>query len=297
MIYIDLNNFSPHDDWSYEAWQLKNELLSIPLLTDKFAFIDANRLFWGRIKADLPYSEKCWYSESKESVSVYEIEHFRPTRAICRSINVYRKIKPNQEQNRADWTKANKYKCCGYWWLAFEYRNFRNCGKRINNIKGIRFPLNAGSYIASNHTDDYQLEDVALLDPTNPADPLFLTFDPDGKARPTIVDQNRIEFVRAFISIEIYGLNSIDSLVKHRESKWSECYKAIKRAGDKYLEIEMAANAGDEIAFSRYFNEFMDFIDNDIKPAINPRSEFSSVAKACVMSYSALEWVGEYILN
>ncbi|MCT1531022.1 hypothetical protein M3B46_08455 [Sphingobacterium daejeonense] len=297
MIYIDIENFIPDDDWLYEAWLLNAELKAKISKEEKNQFIDENRAFWGRIKNQLPYNDKCWYSESKESVSVYEIEHFRPTKATIRSKSVLKSLKTFKEEIRKDWIKETKFRGGGYWWLAFNYKNYRNCGKRINNIKGIRFPLQSLSLIAYEESENYLDEKCLLLDPTKEGDPDLLTFDPDGKARPTLTDGISLEFIRAHASIDIYGLNAIEPLVKHRESKWNECYKAIKRATEKYTELELAADEGNMNSFKRYFDEFIDFIENDIKPAIHPSSEFSAVAKACVISYSKYGWISEYVLT
>jgi len=297
MIYIDLTTYLPDDDWRYEAWQLNNELDTKSSYDAKFAFIDANRPFWGQLKKGIPFKDKCWFSESKESVSVYQIEHFRPTKAVGRSTGIFKQLNPLSEGVRKDWTKQTKFKGIGYWWLAFNYLNYRNCGGKINNKKGIRFPLYQNSFIAYNSSDDYNKEDNFLIDPTKKGDPDLLTFDPDGKVRPSTVCKTSLEFHRAYVSIEIYGLNSIDTLVSHRNTKWNECYKAIRRAMEKYDELEIAVNNGNIPLYNRYFNEFMDFIDNDIKPAISQSSEFSAVAKACVLSYSKYDWIKDYVLD
>jgi hypothetical protein len=296
MIFIDLTNFIPDDEWSYEAWHLNAELLSKTNDAERHAFIDSNRDFWGVLKSQFPYNDKCWYSEAKESVSVYEIEHFRPIKSTIKSKSILKKLKTFREAIRSDWTAASKYKGGGYWWLAFNHHNFRNCGKRINQIKSSRFPLEEGSFIAYRETDDCLTEINLLLDPTHENDPALLTFDPDGKARPTITDENELNYLRAVISIETYGLNDIDTLVKHRATKWSDCYKAIRRAAEKYSAIEQSIMDGNIENYYKLFDDFMDFVENDIKPAIDPASEFSSVAKACVLSYASYSWIKEYIL-
>jgi|SRR6185369_16587285 len=298
MIYIDLNTFIPSDEWRYTAFHLDAELKSKSSIDERIQFIDDNRTFWSQLKNQFPYSDKCWYSEAKESVSIYEVEHFRPTKATVKTASVLKGKKGLApfEELRKDWIKATKYKGGGYWWLAFNYKNYRNCGKKINSIKSIRFPLRLKSFIAYLETDDYTKEDVILLDPTKEGDPELLTFEPDGKVKPTITDSNDSRNLRAFVSIDVYGLNKIDALVKHRETKWADCYKAIRRAMDKFNEIKKSESTGDLISFHRFFNEFMDFVENDIKPAIEPTSQFSSVAKACVLSYSSYDWINQYVL-
>lgn len=297
MIFINLSDFIPSDNWLYQAWLLNAELKSLTSIQEKLDFIDQNRAFWSELKTEFPYSNKCWFSESKESVSIYEIEHFRPTKATVRSKSVLKSLKSFVEAQRNDWIAATKYKGHGYWWLAFNYKNYRNCGKKVNLIKSIRFPLKQSSFIAYTENDDWTQEQTILLDPTKEGDSELLTFDPDGKSRPTVTDKASYDYLRAHASIDIYGLNSIEPLVKHRESKWRECYKAIRRAIDKYSELEEAGEQGNMVSFRRYFDEFMDFITKDLRPAIDPSSEFSSVAKACIKSYSKYDWVNEYILN
>lgn len=299
MISVNLIGFQPNAQWLLQAQGLTQQLLNLPTIAEKNQLIDDNRAFWGQIKNELPFRDKCWYSEAKESVSIYEIEHFRPIKATTRTTSLLKgknRLNPFEETRR-DWTAATRYRGVGYWWLAFDFRNYRNCGKQINGIKSTRFPLNLRSFIAYSEADDYTREEAILLDPTRPGDPELLTFEPDGKTRPSVTDITRPEYIRATVSIEVYGLNKIDSLVTHRETKWSDCNKAIKRALNKYVDLTEAETAGNMADYYKYFDEFMDFIENDIKPAINPTSEFSAVAKACIMSYSKYEWINDYVLT
>jgi hypothetical protein len=296
MIYIDYDSFIPNDEWRFEAWNLTNELKNKLTLVDQLAFIDLNRSFWGLIKKEMPNSHKCWYSEAEESVSPYEVEHFRPTKASTRTSSVRKKLKTFVEQQRSDWTAGTRYRGIGYWWLAFSYKNYRLCGKLINGTKSTRFPIKENSVVAHVPTDDCDLEELILLDPTKKGDPELLTFDVDGKARPVITDPTSFEHTRAFVSIEVYGLNQIEALVKHRRQKWKDCIKAIRRAKEKYSQIEQA-DLADVDHFYQLYNEFSDFIENDIKAYLDPSSEFSAVAKACVTSYSHLDWMKEFVLK
>lgn len=297
MIYIDLTGYSPDHTWSVNAARLKTELIAKPTLSEKKAFIEENKKFWGIIKSSFPHADKCWYSEAKESVSPYEIEHFRPSKATRRSTGVKKFYKAYCEAQRKDWVTSSKYAGAGYWWLAFDYTNYRNSGKLINSIKSTRFPLRLGSSIAYEETDDCSLEVPLLLDPTVSSDPDLLTFDPYGKAAPTIVDPMEHDHFRAVASIHIYGLNAIDTLVKHRLTKWAECTKAIERASERYKDVEQAINDGDTAALSKNLDQFMDFVQRDIRPAMEPSSEFSAVARACVMSFVALDWINDYVLK
>lgn len=298
MIYIDLTGFRPSDEWLLEAWHINAALKAGKTSAERNQIIDDNRPFWSSLKPHLPYNDKCWYSEAKESVSPYEIEHFRPTKATTRcSIVKFKKVISNFiEEQRRDWTSLTKFRGVGYWWLAFQYSNYRNCGKLVNGIKSTRFPIKVGSVISYGEFEDIGLEETILLDPTVPGDPELITFDPDGKARPSIVNPLDHLYFRAKISIHIYGLNSIEPLVKHRGDKWSDCIKAINRANRKYNDLTSAFILGDTINYYNSFNDFLDFVENDIKPALDSNSEFSSVAKACILSFPNYKWIQDYVL-
>ncbi|MBD1906334.1 hypothetical protein NDI37_24290 [Funiculus sociatus GB2-A5] len=137
---------------------------------------------------------KCWYSESKNSGSDMDVDHFRPKNAV--------KEEPNHE---------------GYWWLAFNWENYRYscqwCNQRrvdvINETDGGKwdyFPVALGSFRARQEGDNCDDEEVNLLDPINPHDCKLLTFRPDGQPIPTKPSGTR-EFERAKTSIWLYHLD------------------------------------------------------------------------------------------
>lgn len=105
----------------------------------------------------------------------------------------------------------------GYWWLAFKWRNYRFasqwCNQRRNDKinktsggKGDHFPLRPHSYRARLETDDYEREEIELLDPVDPEDWKLLTFRPDGHPTPAKAEGTP-EFERAKTSINIYHLH------------------------------------------------------------------------------------------
>jgi len=293
MIYVDLSSFVPNDDWRYTAWQLTQELISA---VDKQTFIKDNESFWGAIKNDLPLSHKCWFTEETVGGFPYQVEHFRPkdgVRRISKRNPIKKLLKSFEEENRNGWTqKASLSKEC-YWWLAFEHTNFRIVASLINSKKGNFFPIKQGTTIMYSPSDNIANEIHILLDPTKENDPQLLTFDNSGNAIPSKNDKTDFDYVRAFVSISIYGLNSYPFLVQKRVSKWKECEKAIKRANIKYIEMERVTDLDN---FNNLYDEFIDFVDSDIKPSLSPLSEFSAVAMACVKSYS-YEWIQDYVLN
>ena len=147
---------------------------------------------------------KCWYSESRNTMSDDNVDHFRP-------------------KARVDGDGLHE----GYWWLAFDWKNLRYASEwcnqrrhdRVNDTsggKGDQFPLQPGSGRAYSETDDCDLEDVELLDPVDPEDWRLLTFDANGYAtasRPEGTAEHR----RARTSISVYHLHRWE-LVRERKA-------------------------------------------------------------------------------
>lgn len=301
MIYINLSNtsYTPNQNWSDKSLLLKNQLLALSEIEDINAIIDANVSLWSEIKDSFPYCNKCWISEAKESVSPYTIEHFRPKKMVSKTNFKRMGLETMLEAQRVDWIKSTRYRGVGYWWLAFDYTNFRICGSIINSIKSNRFPLKVGSYIALSNNDNHNNEDSILLDPTKKGDPELLTFDSTGKALPTETDFTKYEYIRALISIEIYGLNKIPPLVEHRLAKWNDCIELIKDNLLFYNQIkpliENNQNLPDNLVviIERFNKKY-----NTLKKYISPDSEFSAVAKTCLLSYSSTNtWINDYVFN
>jgi uncharacterized protein (TIGR02646 family) len=113
--------------------------------------------------------DKCWYTECKSPGADNDIDHFRP--------------KGKVREDRAH---------PGYYWLAFDWKNMRLSCQRANRPriapgagvaggKSTHFPLLASGVRARGPGDDLALEHPALLDPTEPGDPIVLTFRSNGE--------------------------------------------------------------------------------------------------------------------
>lgn len=294
MTYIDISDFEPNDEWLSRFELIKAELLTKDNQEDIKNFIDQNSAFWSEIKNDFPSPHKCWISEAEEAVSPYNIEHFRPKKSVSRCSLKKPFYAGFSEETRNQWTTPRNFRSTGYWWLAFNYENFRIVGQKINSIKGDRFPLIPGSYIAYSYLDDYSLENSFLLDPTVKGDPELLVFEADGKVQPLLFN-NEINHYRAVVSIEIYGLNAIDSLVKARATKWLELYYLIEDIEFFYNKIKPVLNGDQELTDDLVgFVEKFELKCQILSEKINPLSIFSSVAKNCLFSYS-YEWIATYI--
>jgi hypothetical protein len=136
---------------------------------------------------------KCWYSESVNPASDKNVDHFRPKNRVFED--------PGHE---------------GYWWMAFDWRNYRYASQWCNQRrvddenetsggKRDHFPLQANSFRARQEGDDIDREVVVLLDPIDPDDWRLLTFRPDGHPVPA-KEKGSFEYERAAVSIEIYHL-------------------------------------------------------------------------------------------
>lgn len=304
MIFIDLDSFAPNDKWRLDAHWKTLEMSKLPTIQERKDFITN---IWSIIKEEmlaLPNANKCWFSESVETVSEYHVEHFRPKKEVIK----FQVTIPNlvfQEKYRTDWIKENKNVGLGYWWLAFNYKNYRICGGIINSsYKRNFFPIKFDSYfIAEKHTDNYENEEIALLDPTKKNDPELLTFESDGKAIATYEsDTDLWKYTRAVVSIFIYGLNDIDDLRIARKEKWEKCQRNIENANQIYNVISEVLIKGLDLDNEKEFIMFdalqrnLENQYNNIREDINPKSAFSAVAMACLKTYD-YEWIKTEILN
>ena len=122
MRHIPLHDQAPAPEWVLEANDLLAQLRAAPDAAARNAIIDANSGVWGALKQWLLAlsHQKCWFSEAKDCFSHWDVEHYRPKKSA----------------KDVDGTEHD-----GYWWLAFDWQNFRICGNAGNRKKGTFFPL------------------------------------------------------------------------------------------------------------------------------------------------------------
>lgn len=156
-----------------------------------------NKLIEGIEPSDEYPEGKCWYCESRYRVRMLEVDHFRPKASV-----------------RGD----NDFKSDdGYWWLAFEYTNFRLSCQTCNRLekgddgltrgKGTWFPLADENKRAYNGSEIIN-ESPLLLDPTVAEDVQLLVFLADGSVQPASPDEDSVEYKRVKRSIDIYHLDA-----------------------------------------------------------------------------------------
>lgn len=153
MRYIDFSIIDQNDPdviaWVKRAKQCNQELAKKNTHVERKEFMKSNSI-WQAFKPILIkyYGEKCWYSECDLIGSFADVDHFRP-------------------KNKSTDEDKNVILQDGYWWLAYDYLNYRlscNDSNRSfgNGGKNDIFPLKKGSVPARvGKKDDIPI----LLDP------------------------------------------------------------------------------------------------------------------------------------
>lgn len=225
-------------------------------------------------------NHKCWYSEAPIGSSDFEVDHFRPKGKSKEKID-YKNPK----------SKSRVLKDNGYWWLAYDWSNYRLSGGLVNKLrrdrlgegeevhgKGSYFPLDCSDVgRVANDEENINCEIPILLDPLDPEDVSLLTFDSNGEA--ISAGENDYENERVFQSIFYYHLD-LDQLNKGRLMAWNDCEREIKEIKD------LIDSAPDErarkLAVKSCYNRLKDYIKN-------PDRYYTATIKACVKVYAELE--------
>ena len=263
MIYINIEGQAPPAGWLRKAEAVKQELEQAATLEERRNIIEKNRNLWGELKEWLlGFSHnKCWYTEARNDSSHYEVEHFRPKKWADNSFE-------------------------GYWWLAFEWTNYRICGNAPNRKKGAFFPLQSDSRRASSthrHFVDDELN--TLLDPTDPADPLLLSFVDGGICK---VDSryDGWEKERATASIERYGLNRLPQLCEGRQKVWQECRAILDELVELHSRNQQSPTASCRTSIKEKTKQLIAKVKKD--------QPFSAVARTC-LAVSGYPWAEQII--
>jgi hypothetical protein len=229
------------------------------------AFMDAHDAECSAVRGGLWAigNMKCWYSEASLQEPEGQVEHYRPKRRLTGAAHG------------------------GYWWRAFDWRNFRLAhptvnrrktdylsGKRVG--KGSYFPLRDEATRANNLAEEVREEPV-LLDPVVPADTRLICFSEEsGAPRPTYTkERNEWLHRRAEESIEYYHLDE-GSWNAKRADLMAEVRKLCEQ-----LEALAVQQPRDDAAYNQKINE--------VVAHIGPFSEFSSACLQIVQERGLLE--------
>lgn len=256
MRYIPLREHRPDQAWIDKAKGLLQQLKDASDDEARKLIIDNNSQVWGDLKGwllGLSY-QKCWFSEAKDCFSHWDVEHYRPKKSA-------------KDKNGVEET--------GYWWLAFDWTNFRICGNVGNRKKGTFFPLRDGCRRVA-IDGDLRMEYPALLDPADPDDPSLISFNSIGNAIVPADCNDPWEIERIEYSIERYNLNDFPPLVDKRKIVWNECWTHI----ELYLSDMQMYRANRSPTSHLSMKEHA----KQIRAMFEADKEFSSVARACVLS-------------
>jgi uncharacterized protein (TIGR02646 family) len=226
---------------------------------DRSKTIDKFGDIWATLKPVLESAanKKCWYCESIQARSDKAVDHFRP-------------------KNRVAGVRGSE----GYWWLSFEWSNYRysctycNSRRVIDESAGGKhdnFPIAAdatrGEYDATTIDLDRQ-ERPLLLDPTRIRDVKLLSFDvTDGSAVPAVTEAaDPVGYKRVVVSIELYHLNEEGLRIARLQ---------------KMLRIKDLVNTAEKLPSDdpTYENSL-----NEIASSIRPDAEHSAAARAMLKS-------------
>lgn len=255
--------------WLVQANALLAQL-AVASLLQRARLIKNNAPLWSAIKDVLWMAggEKCWYSEVLLPVGQVEIEHFRPK------------------------GRLSSEKFPGYWWLAFNWQNYRVASHLANTRrydklnrglrgKGGYFPLVAGvrgTFIPNPVPNDplcIGCETPLLLDPVDANDVRLITFDQDGLPKPDSYHcKTKTASERVSKSIEFYSLD--DGILSARRS---DVWKRVLEWAYEYDEL---VSSGEVNVLSVGDQRRQDSLANLIADAIDQCAEFSSVAIAAL---------------
>ncbi|WP_197893064.1 hypothetical protein [Undibacterium sp. KW1] len=221
-------------------------------IKERNQMIDDHSAHWSKLKPWLlALSEgKCWFTEARDIASHLDVEHFRPKK-------VARNIKGPERD--------------GYWWLAFDYMNFRIAGTAPNRKKGAWFPLQYGSPYSKFARQCEGDEIPHFLDPTNAHDVALLAFDEEGKAVPA-PGISRWDFVRVCRTVNRLKLTDHQALAEERRKVWQRMMTHINNYRRALDQTRHSAAARERVK-----NEA-----REIAELTKPSAELSSVAKWCV---------------
>ena len=263
MRYIDLEKLAQRVplEWRNKAENAQAEVKAA-LPADRSKVVSRHSGVWTdeRCKELLAAAgaRKCWYCESRENRSDAAVDHFRP------------KGKVAEEDDRHH----------GYWWLAFNFLNYRYCCTFCNSTrkdrergdvrggKQTQFPLlNPEGRVFDE--GDCSGERPVLLDPTKAADTLLLYYREDGEVEPRYSDDVAWEkSYRAAQSIGIYNLRHT-ALVEARLDILNNVREMV-RLGKVYYQSWLA-DGSDEAAF--------DLVVARLKKLSNPDAEYSAAVR------------------
>ena len=263
-------------DWLERASDALKEIRDTPI-PERAEAIKGRQKIWQELKDILWEASygKCWYCESFEKRSDNAVDHFRPKNRVAEAVNP---------------------KHGGYWWLAFDWRNYRftcmfcNSNRNSGTTSGGKqdhFPLWCEEKRAAAPEDSIDEEQPMLLDPTLVKDVGEIVFGDNGMAEPAeSKEENLYGFERAKQSIKLYHLNHPKIVECRAHVMWR--IRGYLEDADKFLK---KSRGGDPTAEAAYENRL-----SDVYHALQPTAEYSAAVRATVGSLRGTYRAAEILL-
>lgn len=260
MIFIDLFGNPPSQELIDEGTELTKQLSALSP-DERNKFIDDHEDYWSKLK---PYyfslsNGKCWYTEAKDISSIYHMDHFRPKKKTI----TLKKDCPVKTTNNSE----------AYWWLSFDWENYRLSSSIPNTSKNNYFPLMLGTSAASSK-EEINEEWPGLLDPTDVDDVALVGFGEDGKVCPTCPD-NTWDADRVRISARVYNLDNV-TLTDARKEIQQTCKRLIQ-------EIKKIQKDYAETHSTIYRDTYKSKV-RELRDMTKPTAELSAVARNYIKS-------------
>lgn len=255
MRWIDARAFRPSAGWLEKAAEKTDALREMSEEERRRALrASSASTFWGLLRDDLSTlgHGKCWYTEAHFGGGDAQVEHYRP---------------------KLGWHTDGDQPHDGYWWLAFDYRNYRLIASIPNRTKSSAFPIDGPRVVDEGGVLDDELP--VLLDPTKPHDASLLTFADGGTPRPaphaTAIERHRVEY-----TVQRCGL-SAGHVARERETVWNDCTNALREWA------LIRASAGNSPSARERANALAERVAEMVKP----ETPYSRAAKACASQQQA----------
>ncbi len=211
MRHIDLEHFRPDAVWLNEAQQAATELDGKTNDAERTEYLKQRAGIWRKLRQPLmtKFGNRCWFTDAEELVSNLDIDHFRP---------------------KSEAKDENGVKREGYWWLAFDFMNYRLVGQVFNRQHKIAyFPVKTGAFCSSSSDRRWKEEVPLFIDPIRLADVLLVAYNESGEMCYSTVALTDEDRRRVVLTNQLLGLSIHPPLVEARSQVWRNCRELLSQ--------------------------------------------------------------------
>lgn len=285
MRYIDINliDACKPDNWDVNARQWLAEVRNAQDKSAEFTRLGSK---WSPFKDNFinQFGDKCWYSEAPRINTDFNVDHFRPKGAVKKAKESYAvRVVGGQSQKHS-----------GYWWLAFEPKNYRySCQyanqPRDNGGKHDYFPLQDESTRVWSQCSltNHNAEVPVLIDPCVLADVQLFSFEKSPGMAHSRFDQatDKTKYERVRASAKCYNLNH-----KTVKGKRLEVITSVQQ------DLELLESIhGLPQACKQTMQVHVNNAENRLVNACDRKSPFSAAAVAFIKPKKAEPWLANIL--